>query len=106
MSFFADNATNFSESNISLQFTLDNIYKWLKTRKLDLNPNKHKILTIKKNKLFDLIALLIKNTKIPTVKVFKDLGIYISENLKWNEQINYLYKVAQILFYLSNIKKF
>ena len=95
---------NFSESNISLQFTLDNIYKWLKTRKLDLNSNKCKVLTIKKNKPFDSIDLLINNTKIPTFKVFMDLGIYnISQNLKWNEHINYLYKVAQILSY---IKKF
>ena len=65
------------ESNISLQSTLDNIYKLLKTRKLDLNPKKCKILTTKKNKPFDPIDLLINNTMIPTLKVFKDLGIYI-----------------------------
>ena len=69
-----------SESNISLQSTLDNIYKWLEIRKLDLNPKKFKILTIKKNKPFGPIDLLINNTKIPTVKVFKDLGIYTSKN--------------------------
>ena len=60
----------FSETNISLQSTLDNIYKWLKTRKLDLNPKKYKILIIKKNKLFDPINLLINNSKILTVKKF------------------------------------
>ena len=99
MSLFADDTKIFSESNISLQSTLDNIYKWLITRKLDLNPNKCKILTIKKNKPFDPIDLLINNTKIPTVKVFKDLGIYISENLKWIEQINYSYNVSHVLSY-------
>ena len=82
MSLFSDDTKKFSESNISLKSTLDNIYKWLKIRKLDLNPKKFKILTIKKNKRFDPIDLLNNNTKIPTVKVFKDLGIYISENLK------------------------
>ena len=30
----------FSQSNISLQLTLDNIQEWLNTRKLDKNPNK------------------------------------------------------------------
>ena len=103
MSLFVYDTKKFSESNISLQFTLDNIYKWLKTRKLDLNSKKCKVLTIKKNKPFDSIDLLINNTKIPTFKVFMDLGICISQNLKWNEHINYLYKVAQILSY---IKKF
>ena len=38
MVLFTDDTNHFSESNISLQSTLDNIYKWLKTRKLDLNP--------------------------------------------------------------------
>ena len=59
-------------SNISLQSTLNNIFKQFKTRKLDLNPTKYKILTIKKNKPFDSINLTINNTKIPTVKAFKD----------------------------------
>ena len=101
MSLFADDTKNFRESNISLQPSLDNIYKWLKTRKLDLNPTKCKILTIKKNKPFDPIKLLINKIKIPTVKVFKDLGIYIyiSETLKWNEHIVYLYNVAQVSSY-------
>ena len=60
--------------------TLDNIYKWIKRRKLNLNPTKCKILTIKKNKPFDPVDLII--TKITKVKVFKDFEIYISGSLK------------------------
>ena len=81
LSLFADDAKIFSQSNTSLQLSLDNIYIWLKTRKLNLNPSKCKILTINKKKSSPT-DLLINNTKIPEVKVFKDLGIYISENLK------------------------
>ena len=44
MSLFADDKKFFSESNICIQFTLDIIYERLKTRKLDLNHNKCKIL--------------------------------------------------------------
>ena len=47
MSLFTDDTKIFSESNISLQPTLDNIYKWVKTRKLNLNHKKCKILAIK-----------------------------------------------------------
>ena len=86
MSLFADYTKLFSESNISLQSTLDNTYKWLKTVKLVLNFNKCKILTIKKNKPFDPIDLLINCTNIPTVNVFKNLGIYISE-MKWTHNL-------------------
>ena len=98
MSLFADDAKIFKESNISLQRALDNIYKWLKTRKLGLNLKKCQVLTISKNKRFP-INLLINKTKIPAVIFFKDLGIHISENLKWNEHVNYLYKIAQNSFY-------
>ena len=80
--------------------TLDNIYKWIKTRKLDLNPTKCKILRIKKNKPFNPIDLII--TKIPTVKVFKDLGIYISASLKSNGHINYLCNVLRVSIYQTS----
>jgi len=63
MSLFADDTNIFSESNISLQSTLDFIYVWLEIRKLDFNPKKCKILTTKKNKQFDPIDLLNSNQK-------------------------------------------
>ena len=40
ISLFADNANKLGESNILLELNLGNIYKWLKTTKLDFNPNK------------------------------------------------------------------
>ena len=36
------------KSENSLQLTLGNIHKWLKTRKVDLNPKKCQVLTINK----------------------------------------------------------
>ena len=42
---------------------------------------------------------------MPTVKVFKDLGIYIFNNLKWNEHINHLYNVAHVSSY-QKLKSF
>ena len=77
-----------------MQLTVDNIQKWLKTRKLDLNQKKFQVLTINKNKPFPT-NLLINKTKTPAVKYFKDLGIYTSGNLKWNEHVNYLNKIAK-----------
>ena len=67
MTLFADDTKIFRESNNFLQTTLGYIYKWLTTRKLDLNPDKFKVLTFKKNKPFGPINLLINNTKMPKV---------------------------------------
>ena len=70
MSLLTEGTKNFSASNISLQSSLDNIYKWLKTKKLDFNLTKCKILTTKK-KTIKAYYLKINNTKIPTIDVFK-----------------------------------
>ena len=59
-----------------------------KNKKLDLNPKKCKILIFKKNKPFDPIDLLINNTKIPTFKCLKDLGIYIYICIKIKNGMN------------------
>ena len=69
LSLFADDAKIFSQSNTSLQLSLVNIYIWLKTRKLNLNPSKCKILTINKIKSSPT-DLIINNTKLPEVRVF------------------------------------
>ena len=42
---------------------------------------------------------LINNKKLPSVTIFKDLEIYISENLKWNDHINYIYNIASVSSY-------
>ena len=65
-----------------------------KNKKTLFKSKKCQVLTTNKNKPFP-INLLINKTKIPAVIFFKDLGIYVSENLKWNKHVNYLYKIAQ-----------
>ena len=56
LSLFADDAKIFSQTNTSLQLSLDNIYIWLKSRKLNLNPRKCKILTINKKNLLQMTS--------------------------------------------------
>ena len=71
----ADDAKISGKSNGALQFSSNSIYQWLKPRKLKLSPNSCKILNIHKSEsnLF---------TKLPSVTTFKNLRIYISENVK------------------------
>ena len=71
MSLFADDTKTFSDSNISLQSTLGNIYKCLKTRKLGLNPTKCKILKTIKNKPFDPIDLFINKIRYKQLKFLR-----------------------------------
>ena len=76
---------------------MDKIYHWLKERKLVLNPSKCQVLNIQKNTSSITSEFRINNIRLPSTKVFKDLGIFIAENLKWNHHINYVYQIASTI---------
>ena len=59
------------------------------TQKLYLNQKYCQVLTININKPLPIYFVNKKN-KILAVKVFKDLGIYISKNLKFHENVKCL----------------
>ena len=77
--------------------SLDKIYNWLKERKLNLNPSKCHVLNIYTSTCIPIFDFKINNVILPKTEVFKDLGIFISGNLKWNHHINYIYRTASIL---------
>ena len=80
----------FSQSNNILQLSFYKMYHWLETRKLKLNPNKCQVPNIHKNKS-NSTDFKINSIKLPSIKVFKDLGIYIAKNTKLNNHIIYVY---------------
>ena len=45
------------------------------------------------------LEYIYNNTKLPPTKLFKDLGIFMADNLKWNHHINYIYKIASTTFF-------
>ena len=94
---FADDTKIFSQSNLVLQNSLDKIYHWLKERRLNLNPSKCQVLNIHRSTPIPTFDFKINNVILPKTEVFKDLGIFISNNLKWNHHINYIYRTASIL---------
>ena len=79
---FADDTKIFSHSKTILKKSLDKIYHWLKERKLDLNPSNCQVLNIQKNTSRIISDFRINNIRLPSTKVFKNLGIFIDENLK------------------------
>ena len=68
-----------------------------KKRKLNLYPSKCHVLSIHRSTSIPTFNFKIDNVILPKTEVFKDLGIFISGNLKWNHHINYIYRTASIL---------
>ena len=59
--------------------------------KLSPNSTKCHLVNIHKNN-HNSSEFEINDTELPLTKLFKDLGIFIADKLKWNHHINYIYK--------------
>ena len=75
--------------------------------KLKLNPNKRQGMQITFCKHPPTPTLSIGTTALKFVSSAKILGIHIQEDLKWDSQIDHVYKKAsKRLYMIRNLKKF
>ena len=103
ISLFADDTKVYSTNIIELQNSLHSISSWLNKFQLDLAPKKCFNLQIGKTRKENNNCnntIFINNVKITTKQVIKDLGVFISYNLKWEYHINYIVKIASSYSYL------
>ena len=100
---FADDAKIFTTDRNELQSCLNTFNTTLTTYQLNLAPHKCFVLPIGKNTVYNDIASLdnfiIDSTEIPFASHAKDLGIYISKDLKWEIQVNKIVQQASFVSY-------
>ena len=86
---FADDAKLFSTNPNQLQISLDKTDSWLHSRQLSLAKDKCFHLQLNKPGISKSqpIDFNFNNNKISHCSIIKDLGIYISEDLKWAPHI-------------------
>ena len=81
----------------SLQQGLDKFTNWLKLHQLDLAVAKCEHLCISCNHCSN--SFFAGSLNIKTVSVVKDLGVYISDNLKWSYHISHSHRNASLCSY-------
>ena len=83
----------------TLIFHLPIIYvlSWKQKLSISFKDDALKHRLVKKNTSSITSEFRINNIRLPSTKVFKDLGIFIAENLKWNHHINYVYQIASTI---------
>ena len=94
---FAYDAKLFSDAPCELQTALDSINAWVNDRQLSLAPSKCEHLSIAcehKSPANNIFNLGLHNIK--SVSVVKDLGIHVSDNLKWSCHVGHIYNVASL----------
>jgi ribonuclease P/MRP protein subunit RPP40 len=65
--------------------------KWFIANKLILSVEKP-CYTVFPAKLSDDVSILIDNCKLTPVKTYKYFGVFIDDNLKWDDHIEHVYK--------------
>ena len=93
ISLFADDAKLYGTDSHKLQISLTHLGSWLEDRQLKLAPNKCYSLHVGKPTVSNP-TFSFHGTSISSVTTIKDLGIYVSDNLKWTSHINYIYRNA------------
>ena len=94
---FADDAKIYGYDPIKLQTSLNSFELWLKNHQLVLAVQKCFLLQISKSRPSSDLTL--NNIPISKTNTMKDLGIIISQNLKWTNHINYIYQNARTSTY-------
>ncbi|XP_072051878.1 uncharacterized protein [Amphiura filiformis] len=98
---YADDTTLFkpisNDSAItSFQADIDTIHHWFSKNNLTANASKTRLMVISTKKdPFPNMSLYMNNQVIDRVSSVKFLGIHISDNLSWNEHVNFISKKAR-----------
>ena len=93
---FADDVKIISSNPTSLQQALNCVNIWCESFKLKINPTKSEHMSFRPTVKHDFY---ISGQKISTVNYTKDLGVVISNNLKWQQQSTKIVAKATSLSY-------
>ena len=99
LSLFADDAKFFCTDENLLQSSLDLLTSWTQSRQLNLAEKKCKTLEICKPSKRQSTKFILNNHELTSTSNIKDLGIYISSDLKWADQISFIYNKASVVSY-------
>ena len=96
---FADDTKLFSTCPSNMQCSIDSMTNWLSNYKFNLAFHKCFILKINKPNISNHSTFTLANNTLQSKSTIKDLGIYISHDLKWATHINYIYNNASQISY-------
>ena len=96
---FADDAKFYDIDHEQLKLSLRNLLTWLDHHQLQIAPSKCFSLTINRDSNIDLPSFDIHGIPICRKTFLRDLGVLISNDLKWSNHIQHLFRKASAVSY-------
>ena len=109
---FYDFQTNIDQLQSNLQLTLNSLQDWCRQNGMVINTEKTKVMLIttrqKRQRLHkSVLSLCYSDIDIRMSTCDKILGVYVDENLQWNDQFHHISKkLASYLWLLSKIRSY
>ena len=94
---FADDAKIYSTNTVGLQASLDTMSTFFKSRQLKLAPEKCELIKI--GRTASPVSFEIDDVSIRHTDTVKDLGVWISNDLKWETHVN---KISSLAYQRAN----
>ena len=97
---------NLDLATVTLQNSLNELYKWYKNNRLKINVDKTKVMLLKSSSS-DKLNIFIENHQIEQVKSIRYLGVEVDENLSWKQHIDKLCKSLSFkIHFLGLLRKY
>ncbi len=89
-----------------VQFDIDQLLHWANDNKIEFSKLKTKYIIVSNSHLANYPQLYMDNIILERVQNYKQLGLYIDENLNWENHINYtIQKTQKIIRMLKLIRR-
>ena len=98
ISMFADDTKIFGTCPIQMQASVDSMTTWIQDNKLTLATHKCVVLNVKKSHIPDN-NFYINGNLLESKPAVKDLGVYVSNDLKWSKHVSHICQQANVVSY-------
>ncbi len=89
-----------------IQFDIDQLMDWSKNNKIEFSTTRTKYVIISNSHLPQYPNLYMENNLLERVNNYKQLGLYIDQNLNWETHVNYIIQKAQKLIHMKKPKRY
>ncbi len=89
-----------------IQFDIDQLLIWAQENKIEFSENKTKYIIISNSHFPNYPKLYIGNKELDRVNTYKQLGLYLDENLNWETHINYTIQKTQKIIHMLKLIRY